>query len=138
MKWATRWKRIRKKLLSQKYNTAKFVPATRRVEKINKLLAKEVANLFLRELEFPEGIIATVIGVDTSDDLRYADVLVSVFPPEKTDTAAKLIKKNVYKLQKLIDRRLKMRPVPKLRFRLETAKTDHLEKIFERIKSEIN
>jgi len=113
------------------------VPA-RRIEKINKLLAREVANLFLKELEFPEGIIATVIGVDTSDDLRYADVLVSVFPQEKTDTAAKLIKRNIYKLQKLVDRRLKMRPVPKLRFRLETAKTDRLEKIFEQIKNETN
>lgn len=111
---------------------------TRRVEKINKLLAREVANLFLKELEFPEGIIATVIGVDTSDDLRYANVLISVFPQKKTNIAAKLIKKNIYKLQKLVDRRLKMRPVPKLRFRLETAKTDHLEKIFERIKKETN
>ncbi len=107
-----------------------------RIEKINKLLAREVANLFLRELELPPSIIATVIGVDTSPDLRYADVLVSVLPSEKTNTTIKLIKKNIYKLQKIIDRRLKMRPVPKLRFQTRGADTSNLEKIFEQIKKE--
>lgn len=110
--------------------------SARRIEKINKLLAQEVSRLFLTEIDFPEGIIATVGNIDTSPDLNYADVLIAILPDNKTGTALAIIRKKTYKMQKLIDRRLKMRPVPKLRFFPAAAEPHRINELFKKIKEE--
>ena len=112
------------------------MPVSRRIEKINKLLAREVANLFLTELDLPPEVIVTVVGVDTSPDLNYANVLISILPQEKTGSILTSIRKKIYKIQKMIDRRLEMRPVPKIKFSMASPADDHLDKLFEEIKKE--
>lgn len=111
---------------------------TRRIEKINKLLAQEVSRLFLTEIDFPEGIFVTVGKVDTSPDLKYADILVAIIPDSKTGTALGIIRKKIYKMQKAIDRRLKMRPVPKLSFSPAATEPERISELFEKIKKEEN
>lgn len=110
--------------------------SARRIEKINKLLAQEVARLFLTEIEFPEGIFVTVGSIDTSPDLKYANVLVAIIPDNKTGTALSIIRKKTYKIQKAIDRRLEMRPVPKLIFSPAAAEPDRISELFQKIKEE--
>lgn len=110
--------------------------STRRIEKINKLLAREVSRLFLTEIDFPEEIFVTVGSVDTSPDLKYADILVAIIPDRKTGTALGIIRKKIYKIQKTIDRRLEMRPVPKLRFSPAAAEPEKISKLFQKIKEE--
>lgn len=109
---------------------------TRRIEKINKLLAQEVSRLFLTEIDFPEGIFVTVGSVDTSPDLKYADILVAIIPDNKTGTALSIIRKKIYKIQKVLDRRLEMRPVPKLRFSPTATEPDRISALFQKIKEE--
>ncbi len=109
---------------------------TRRIEKINKLLAREVSRLFLTEIDFPPEIFVTIGNVDTSSDLKYADVLVAIIPDNKTGTALNIIKKKIYKIQKTIDRRLQMRPVPKLRFSPAAAEPKRISELFQKIKEE--
>lgn len=109
---------------------------SRRIEKINKLLAQEVSRLFLTDIDFPEGIIVTVGSIDTSPDLKYADVLVAIIPDNKTGTALSIIRKNLYKLQKTIDRRLKMRPVPKLKFSPAAIESERISELFQKINEE--
>ncbi|MDP3057416.1 MAG: ribosome-binding factor A [bacterium] len=109
---------------------------TRRIEKINKLLAQEVSRLFLTEIDFPEGIFVTVGSVDTSPDLKYADILVAIIPDNKTGTALGIIRKKIYKIQKALDRRLEMRPVPKLRFSPAATEPDRISELFQKIKEE--
>lgn len=108
----------------------------RRIEKINKLLAQEVSRLFLIEMDFPKETIVTVGSIDTSPDLKYADVLIAVHPDGKTGTVLALIRKKIYKLQKVLDSRLKMRPVPKLRFFPTAAEPKRISELFEKIKKE--
>lgn len=112
------------------------MPVSRRIEKINKLLAHEVANLFLTELDLPPEFIVTVVGVDTSPDLNYANVLISILPQDKIGSVLSSVRKKVYKIQKMLDRRLKMRPVPKIRFSIVNPADDRLDKLFEEIKKE--
>lgn len=109
---------------------------SRRIEKINKLLLQEVSRLLLTEIDFPEGIIVTVGSIDTSPDLKYADVLVATIPDNKTGTALGIIRKKIYKIQKAIDHRLRMRPVPKLRFAPAAVEPDRISKLFREIKEE--
>lgn len=109
---------------------------TRRLEKINKLLAQEVSRLFLTEIDFPPDVIVTIGSIDTSPDLKYADVLVAIIPDNKTGTALNIIKKKIYKIQKTIDRRLQMRPVPKLRFSPAATEPKRISELFQKIKEE--
>lgn len=109
---------------------------SRRIEKINKLLTQEVAKLFLTEIDFPEGVFVTVGSIDTSPDLKYADVLVAIIPDNKTGTALNIIRKKIYKIQKAIDRRLQMRPVPKLRFSPTAIEPDRISELFKQIREE--
>ena len=110
--------------------------STRRIEKINKLLAQEVARLFLTEIDFPEGIFVTVGSIDTTPDLKYADVLVAIIPDSKTGTVLNIIRKKIYKVQKALDRRLQMRPVPKLRFSPTAIEPDRIGELFNEIREE--
>ena len=108
----------------------------RRIEKLNKLLAQEVSRLFLTEIDFPPEVIVTIGGIDTSPDLKYADVLVAVHPDNKTGTALAIIRKKTYKLQKTLDHLLKMRPVPKLRFFPTAIEPDRISELFKKIGEE--
>lgn len=110
------------------------MPASRRIEKINALLTQEIASLFQTEIDFPPETIATIMRVDTSSDLHYADVLISIMPSSKRGTVFNLIKKKIYKIQKTVNQRLKMRPVPKLRFCISNQDSSHLDKLFLEIK----
>jgi ribosome-binding factor A len=110
--------------------------STRRIEKINKLLNQEVSKLFLTEIDFPEGIFVTVGSIDTTPDLKYADVLVAIIPDSKTGTALSIIRKKIYKIQKALDHRLQMRPVPKLRFAPTAIEPDRISKLFKQIREE--
>lgn len=108
--------------------------STRRIEKINALLAHEVGDIFLTELDLPPDIIVTIMGVDTSPDLHYADILISVLPANRSGSVLSRVRKKIYKIQKILDRRLEMRPVPKLRFSIPDSESDGLDKLFEEIK----
>lgn len=110
------------------------MPTSRRIEKINALLTQEIAYLFQTEIDFPPETIATIMGVDTSRDLHYANVLISIMPSAKRGSVFNLIKKKTYKIQKAINQRLKMRPVPKLKFSISNQDSSRLDKFFEEIK----
>jgi ribosome-binding factor A len=107
---------------------------SRRVEKLNKLLAHEVGDIFLTELDLPPDVIVTIMGVDTSPDLHYADILISIIPANRSGSVLSLLRKKIYKIQKTLDRRLAMRPVPKLRFSIPVSENDRLDKLFEEVK----
>lgn len=98
----------------------------RRVEKINNLLQEELARILERESEMRNDSLVTVTRVETSPDLQYASVYVSVFPhPDKassqkqvvrTTPTLEILRKNVYHIQQMLNRRLRMRPIPKISF----------------------
>lgn len=110
--------------------------SARRIEKINSLLAQEAANLFLTEIELPEGVVATVIRVDTSPDLKYADISISILPANKSGSTLTAIRKKIYKIQKALDHRLAMRPVPKISISLINFENKEMDKLFDEIKKE--
>ncbi len=86
------------------------------------------------EIDLPLDTIVTVIGVDTSPDLHYANILISIMPSAKNGSVLSLIRKKVFKIQQAVNQRLRMRPVPKLRFSIINQDSSHLDKLFEEIK----
>ena len=98
----------------------------RRVEQVNILIRDELANIIDREVDLPEKTFVTITRVDTSRDLRYANVFISVLGEAKEAENVKeseyvldIIEKNIYNIQQTLNRRLRMRPVPKIKFLID-------------------
>ena len=99
------------------------MPNPRRIEKMNMLLKEELALLLDRDTEFPQGTLVTITRVLTSPDGQYADVLITALgntdQPERD--ALRILETHVYDIQHALNRRLRMRPIPKIRFAVDVA-----------------
>ena len=85
-----------------------------RIDKINSLLKHEISKIILREFYFA-GIMITLTRVEASGNLIEAKVFISAYPDGKLDEIIESLNKNVSKIQREINEKLKMRPVPKIK-----------------------
>lgn len=104
--------------------------SSQRIQKVNELLKRELGKIILKELEFPRDTLITITNVESSPDLREAKIWISVIPGNQISLALQVLKKNIYDLQKKLDKRLKMRPVPRIEF-LKESKSEEAQKIEE-------
>ena len=104
--------------------------SSQRIKKVNELLKRELGKIILKELEFSRDILITITDVESSPDLREAKIWVSVIPENQIFLALRVLKRNIYNLQKKLDKRLKMRPVPRIEF-LKESKSEEAQKIEE-------
>jgi ribosome-binding factor A len=106
-----------------------------RIEKINELIRQHINDIFLKELSFKEGVFLTVSKVDTTPDLRYTRIFVSVFPEREIGYAMKTLEKEIYGIQGKLNKLLQMRPLPKIEFKTDMteSKADEIEKILKDI-----
>ena len=109
-----------------------------RMEKINSLIAHELAQAFLQEVEFPKGAVVTIVEVKTSKDLRHAKVFLSILPEEHTaEVLTALIEAKRY-LEDDLHGRLVMKYTPRLAFRLDhsMARQEHIEALLDKLQNE--
>jgi len=107
-----------------------------RTEKVNELLRHEVSQLLFKKVDL-SNVFITIIGVETSPDLRQAKVKISVIPTEKGKVALSAIGRNIFDIQQEINKKLYMKPVPKLRFEIDKVeeKAQQIEKLLGKMKS---
>lgn len=108
-----------------------------RIQRVNELLRKEMSQLLLKEIDFDQSMV-TITEVDTSPDLRQAKIKISVLPEKSTEAVLKRLEKNIFDLQQQLNKKLNMRPVPKLRFVIDKAsiKEQRVEELLQKIKIE--
>lgn len=87
-----------------------------RILKINKLLKQEVGKIIFEEIDIEKEILLTVIKVDTPNDLRYSKIFISVFPSVKTEEVFEKLNKNIWGIQQILNKKLKMRKIPRIEF----------------------
>ena len=87
-----------------------------RVQKVNELLKQEFAKILVEEIEVPIGTLVSVIQVKTSPSLQHAKIYISVLPERETEEIFEKLNSQIYKLQQIMNKRLYMRPVPKISF----------------------
>ena len=104
-----------------------------RIRKINRLIQEELGKIINEEVELPAGILVTIMGVETSVDIKHAKVRIGVIPKNRTGTALKVLEKSIFSLQQALNQRLVLRFVPKIRFVIDTVQ-DKLEKMEELLK----
>lgn len=106
-----------------------------RIKKLNDLLRDEVGKILKKELEFND-VLVTVTGADVSPTLEHATIWISVFPESKREIVLQKINRRIYLLQQMLNRRLAMRPVPKVRFEID--KTEEGAACIENIIQKVN
>lgn len=110
----------------------------RRVDKLNSLVQREVAGLLLRHIEFPLGVMVTVIRADVADDAETARIWLSVLPDERSEEALIIVNRQIGEVQKMLNRKLVMKFVPKLIFKLDhtQARASHITEVLDSLPPE--
>ena len=109
-----------------------------RIQKVNSLIREEIGEILNRELDIKLGVFLTVVKVDTTKDLRYTHIFVSVFPEKEGNYVMVALENEKVNIQRSLNKRLKMKILPKISFKLDTteAEADEIEKILREIKEQ--
>jgi ribosome-binding factor A len=86
-----------------------------RPERVASLIREELSLLIVRELEFPDTLV-TLTDVEVNKKLELAKVGVTVFPSEKADETMAVLKRSQGQLQRLLNHKLNIRPMPRIDF----------------------
>lgn len=107
-----------------------------RIDRINELIKETLARIILEEAEIPSGVFVTIAKVDTSRDLRYTRVFVSVFPEKRFGQAMGLLDKKIYLIQGSLNRKLSLKPLPKIEFVADKTEVeaDKIERILKSVR----
>ncbi len=111
-----------------------------RIQKINDLIRDNISQIINKDLALKQGVFVSITKVDTSRDLRYTKIFVSIFPEKEIDYTMKTFKKELFRIQKLSNQRLHSKILPRITFTLDNTgnKITELDKIFDQIKAENN
>jgi ribosome-binding factor A len=106
-----------------------------RIEKINELVRQNINDIILKDLSLKEGVFVTVAKVDTTPDLRYTRISISIFPEKERDYTMKTLRKEIFNIQGILNKKLSMRPLPKVVFEMDVteSKADEVEKLLREI-----
>lgn len=109
-----------------------------RKEKISDLIRDEVGKIIHENLDMDNDAVVTVMRAIVSEDLNHVRVYISVFPSQFAEDVLEKINKNIYFLQQILNKKLKIHPVPKLYFVLDATeeRAAEVEKVIEKVKEE--
>lgn len=101
-----------------------------RLQKINRLILKELSEIFLLETKKMQGVLISVTQVRVTPDLGIAHAYLSFFPSEKGEELFNNINDNTKTIRYELGKRVgkQMRIVPDLVFHLDDS-LDYLENI---------
>lgn len=102
-----------------------------KTEKVNAFIQKELGSIILKEVDIFPGVLLTITRVDTSSNLIESKVYISILPEDKDKEIMDLLNRKIYFIQQLLNKKLKIRPVPKIIFKKEskTAQASRIEEL---------
>ncbi len=109
--------------------------STNKIEKVNSLLEQEIGKLIRKDFSFSPDVLVTLTRVESSSNLIEAKAYISVFPDNKADEVIYNLKKSIYDIQYQINRTLRTRPIPKIKFikEEEVSKAARVEELLAKI-----
>jgi len=101
-----------------------------RLNKINRLLQKELGDIFQKQTQGMPGTLVSVSSVRVSPDLSVAKAYLSIFPSEKGAELLDIIRTNTKAVRYDLGQRVRMqlRKIPELSFFIDDS-LDYIEKI---------
>ncbi|MDR2949367.1 MAG: 30S ribosome-binding factor RbfA [Prevotella sp.] len=103
---------------------------TTRQQKINRLIQKELSEIFRKQTQQMRGVLVSVSIVRISPDLGLAKAYLSIFPSDQSKELLANIKANMKAIRFDLGQRLgkQLRVIPELAFYLDDS-LDYLENI---------
>lgn len=107
-----------------------------RVKKFNELIKEELGKILFDFLDLKPGILVTITRVTTNPNLFSAAVYFSVYPSSEAEIILEKINRSIYQIQQLLNKTLRVRPVPKIIFKFDKNPEEaaDVEKLIEEIK----
>lgn len=101
-----------------------------RLNKIDRLLQKELGDIFQKQTQAMHGVLVSVTAVRVSPDLSVAKAYLSIFPSDKADELIKAIRANTKSIRYDLGQRirLQLRKIPDLTFFIDDS-LDYIENI---------
>lgn len=102
----------------------------RRLNKIARLIQKELAEMFLTETRQMPGVIVSVTNVRPTSDMSLCRIYLSIYPSERAEEMIELLRKNAPSVRYTLGMRLRnqLRTIPELQFFIDDS-LDYLEHI---------
>ena len=95
---------------------------TERMPRVDELLREEISTHISRSISDPRLGFVTVVGVETSPDLRHAKVFISTIGSDEQRAASlAALRSATAHLRSVISKGLRIRRVPALHFELDAA-----------------
>jgi len=101
-----------------------------RLDKINELVKQEVGKIMLKEIDIPNNVLVTITKSKTEPNLRKATIYFTTLPQGMSPTVLRELELNIYDIQKALNRKLHMKPVPRIEFKTD-KQAQAEQKIFE-------
>ena len=100
------------------------------MSRINRLIQKEVSDLFRQQTQGLPGTLITVTSVTVSPDLSIARIRLSIFPSERSEELLESIRTNARTIRYDLGLRVgkQLRKLPELTFFIDDS-LDYLERI---------
>lgn len=101
-----------------------------RLQKIERLLQKELGDIFQKQTQAMHGVLVSVSVVRVSPDLSVAKAYLSIFPSAKGEKLLKAIRANTKAIRYDLGQRvrLQLRKIPELSFFIDDS-LDYIEHI---------
>jgi len=91
---------------------------SRRVERVSELIRREIAAIVAREVGIKD-VIITITRIEISPDVQYGNIYFTAIPKNAAERALAQLTGHVVPIQQALNKRLYMRPVPKIRFLID-------------------
>ena len=88
-----------------------------RAQRFNKLIKKELGKIIFNFLDTKPGVLVTITQVLTNSNLFTSDIYISVYPSSGAEEIIDKLNRSIYQIQQLLNRKLEVRPVPKIIFK---------------------
>ncbi len=85
-----------------------------RAKRFNELIKEELGKILFDFLDVKPGILVTITRVNTALDLFTTAVFVSIYPDNEAKEIFYKMTRLVYQIQQILNKKLKVRPVPKI------------------------
>ncbi len=98
-------------------------------------LKDAMAEAIAREVEFPVGVLVTVLGAKMTANTAHAKIVLSVFPEQAQPEVLERLRENERYVKETLSERLRLRRIPRLHYTFDTteARAEDIELTLNRL-----
>lgn len=107
-----------------------------RMRQVNMALRDYFAQAISRSVELEPGVVVSVINVQTTADLHYSTVYLSIVPDQLAGSSLATIRKHTGDIVAEVVERITFRMIPKFKFVIDSTerKAAHIEQLLDSLK----